>query len=960
STLTTLTFRDQSTATAGLDMLLDNVRVTGLPGVPNTPPVAVADTYTTNQQTALVIAAPGLLANDTDAESSPLTAAVVAQPSNGTVTVSANGSFTYTPATGFFGSDSFTYRANDGVANSNTATVSITVNQVSIGGLANGSFEAGETSWINTGNRVVIDSSAPYTAFHGTKLMVMNGGNTSPNAVISQTFTTTPGTEYTLSFNSGILAASVQQRLQVAVNGASSLVSDTIVLTGNNGNASVWTPRSYVFTADSATTTLTFTDVSTSSNGGDLLLDNVAVTGAGGPANTAPVAVADTYNTPQDTALVVPAAGVLSNDTDAESDPLTAALNVGPTSGTLTLNPNGSFTYTPNSGFSGSDSFTYHANDGTLDSTIATVSITVNAPAVGALVNGSFELGTPASLGPVTGWTLNATYPTAGAPFGYVPDGSYPVNVPDGTRLLIFNGGANVYTGVVSQQFATTPGQTYALNLNAGVFSNGTAGKKQRLLVGVAGTGTLLSAFEDIESTAGTASLGLRSYTFTADSAVTTLTIADGSTAIAPGSLAIGADLLVDHVTVTAVNVSTNPPVAVSDTYTTVQDTPLVIASPGVLSNDTDADSDPLTAVVVANPTNGSVTLNANGGFTYTPNAGYNGSDSFTYRANDGALNSNIGTVSITVTSQALTGLVNGSFEAGLSSWIEAGGTQYSVNLTSGYTAPDGTNLVEFNAANAVSGGSLSQTFNTVPGTVYTLTFDLGVIAFNTNQQRMQVSVTGTGTLLNQLTTINGINGGNVKWEGRSYTFTADSTLTTLTFTDVSTVTAAIDILLDNVKATPPGVVVPPPATNLLTNGSFETGAFTPWVTAGGTAGSTNINSVIIPTNGTKLVEFNSANTAVGGSVAQTFTTTPGMSYTLAFDLGVLAYNTFQQRMQVDVTGTGSLLSQATTINGINNGTVKWEARSYTFTADGPSTTVKFTDTSTTGNGLDMLLDHVR
>jgi len=74
---------------------------------------------------------------------------------------------------------------------------------------------------------------------------------------------------------------------------------------------------------------------------------------------------------------------VLGNDTDADLDPLTAVLNVGPTNGTLTLNPNGSFTYTPNPGFSGLDAFTYHANDGSADSNVVTVAIDV-ADVVGA------------------------------------------------------------------------------------------------------------------------------------------------------------------------------------------------------------------------------------------------------------------------------------------------------------------------------------------------------------------------------------------------------------------------------------------------------------------------------------------------------------------------------------------------------------------------------------------------
>ena len=95
--------------------------------------------------------------------------------------------------------------------------------------------------------------------------------------------------------------------------------------------------------------------------------------------NTAPVAVADSYSTPQNTALVQAAPGVLSNDTDADSNPLTAVLDTNVTHGALTLNANGGFTYTPTTGYSGPDSFTYHANDGTANSNIVTVSLTVDA-----------------------------------------------------------------------------------------------------------------------------------------------------------------------------------------------------------------------------------------------------------------------------------------------------------------------------------------------------------------------------------------------------------------------------------------------------------------------------------------------------------------------------------------------------------------------------------------------------
>lgn len=97
-------------------------------------------------------------------------------------------------------------------------------------------------------------------------------------------------------------------------------------------------------------------------------------------ANTAPVANDDSYGVDEDQTLSVSAAaGVLENDTDANSDDLTAELVEDVDNGTLTLNPDGSFTYEPDDNYNGPDSFTYTANDGQADSDTATVTITVNA-----------------------------------------------------------------------------------------------------------------------------------------------------------------------------------------------------------------------------------------------------------------------------------------------------------------------------------------------------------------------------------------------------------------------------------------------------------------------------------------------------------------------------------------------------------------------------------------------------
>ncbi len=114
----------------------------------------------------------------------------------------------------------------------------------------------------------------------------------------------------------------------------------------------------------------------------DGLLDSNVVTVSINVAavNDAPVALADSYSTNQNAPLVVPPRGVLSNDTDADGDTLTASLVTGPAHGTLTFNADGSFSYTPATGYNGPDSFTYQAADATGSSAVTTVSITVLPP----------------------------------------------------------------------------------------------------------------------------------------------------------------------------------------------------------------------------------------------------------------------------------------------------------------------------------------------------------------------------------------------------------------------------------------------------------------------------------------------------------------------------------------------------------------------------------------------------
>jgi choice-of-anchor A domain-containing protein/uncharacterized repeat protein (TIGR01451 family) len=108
-----------------------NVSYTGCIALPPAAPVAVDDSYAVGQGTRLTVAAPGVLGNDTGPSGVTLTAKVVDGPSHGRVDLSADGSFSYTPASATFnGTDTFTYRASAGGVESNVATVTITVNVV--------------------------------------------------------------------------------------------------------------------------------------------------------------------------------------------------------------------------------------------------------------------------------------------------------------------------------------------------------------------------------------------------------------------------------------------------------------------------------------------------------------------------------------------------------------------------------------------------------------------------------------------------------------------------------------------------------------------------------------------------------------------------------------------------------------------------------------------------------------
>jgi hypothetical protein len=158
--------------------------------------------------------------------------------------------------------------------------------------------------------------------------------------------------------------------------------------------------------------------------------------------------------------------------------------------------------------------------------------------------------------------------------------------------------------------------------------------------------------------------------------------------------------------------------------------------------------------------------------------------------------------------------------------------------------------------------------------------------------------------------------------------------------------------LSDPTPATRTVTVESPSAT--LVNGSFESG-YSGWTVSG--------NQAIAPraSEGTNGVEFNIGQTSPNGVLAQSFATTPGQSYTLAFDVGAdWGNSSTAQSLRATVTGSTTRLSQTVTVYGPGNSSSKYIPTNFTFVADSGTTTLTFQDVSPTGLNTDLLLDNVR
>lgn len=492
----------------GSDTATVNVTVTPV----NDAPVAIDDSYSTNEDVVLNVPAPGVLGNDMDVDGPSLSAVLGTTTSNGTLSFDGNGSFSYTPNANFSGSDSFSYRASDGSLQSNLATVNITINAVNDGPDA-----------VNDAATVAEDSSG--------NVIDVRANDTDPesNALVVTAVSDPANGTATV----GLDGANVIYTPDTDFSG-----SDSFTYTISDGQGGT----------DSATVTLTVTSV-----------------------NDAPLALNDGYSTPEDTVLNVTAPGVLQNDTDADGDALSSILVAGPTAseGSLVLNSDGSFAFTPAANFNGSASFTYKANDGTVDSNVATVTINV---------------------------TAGNDAPTADND-SYTADEDAVLNVP---APGVLDGDSDPDGNTLSAIVVASP-------------ANGVM---------------VLNADGSFSYTPHANFNGVDMFTYKAN---------DG---------ALDSNIATVTITVNAIN---DAPAALNDSYVTDEDVALSVPAPGVLGNDTDVDGGSLSAMLVTGPANGTLTLGPDGSFTYTPGPDFSGTDSFSYKANDGSADSNVATASITV-----------------------------------------------------------------------------------------------------------------------------------------------------------------------------------------------------------------------------------------------------------------------------------------------------------------------
>ena len=629
----------------------------------NDPPIATNDTATTNEDTPVTVS---VLANDRDVDADTLTVTSASSP-DGRVTLNANGTITFTPNADFNGVATVAYAISDGKGGTASATVAITVTPVNDPPVANPSnaTTAEDTPVIVAvlandsdvdGNPLTVTAAS---AANGTVAILPDGTvRYTPNPDFNGSDTIT----YTISdgqggFATSSVAVSVTpvNDPPVATNDTATTAEDqpvTIPVLANDtdreggqlivtsasspdGTVKINPDGTITFTPNAnfnGATSITYT---IRDDAGATATATVAVTVT--PVNDAPIANPSSATAVEDTAVVVP---VLANDSDPDGNPLTVVSATAP-HGTVTINADGTVTYLPDADFNGTDTITYTISDGNGGVATSTVAITV-APVNDAPVAAN-DAATTQEDTPVTLAVLLNDSDVDGNPLTIIAatsaQGATTIN-PDGT--IGFTPAAN-FTGVATLTYTISDGSGGTATATATITvlpvndppiaaaDQAVTNEDTPVVIAVLGNdrdveGDPLSLVR-ATATNGTVTIlpdGTARYTPNPDfngSDTITYTISDGQGGFATSTV---------DVTVTAVN---DPPVAVADTATTNEDTPVTLA---VLLNDRDIDGNPLTVTTATSP-DGSVVINSDGTITFTPNADFNGTATITYTISDGA-----------------------------------------------------------------------------------------------------------------------------------------------------------------------------------------------------------------------------------------------------------------------------------------------------------------------------------
>jgi hypothetical protein len=649
--------------------------------VTNPAPLATDDTASTNEDAPVNI---DVLANDNDPDGDALTV-VMASAGNGSVVIEADGTLTYTPDQDFNGTDTITYEISDGNGGTSTATVTVTVAAenddptvtpiaprqnvdsavVSVPTASNFADVDGDPLTFSASGLPTGLSIDPMSGeITGTIDPAASQGGPAGDGIYEVTVTADDGNGGTVSTS---FTWTVTNPVPVATDDTATTAEDTptnidVLANDNDPDGDPLT----VVTASAANGTVTilpdgtidytpnpdFNGVDTityqisDGNGG---VDTAVVTVTVDPVNDPPVAVNDTATTDEDTPVTIP---LLGNDSDVDGDDLTvtdaSALN-----GTVTINPDGTVTYTPDPDFNGTDTITYEISDGNGGTDTATITVVVapvNDDPVALPETVDTPEDTPTTISvldndsDVDGDDLTVTDATS-------PDGTVTIN-PDGTITFVpdpdFNGPTTI-TYEISDGMGGTATATVTVDVTpvndppVAVDDTVTTDEDTPVTVPVLDNDSDVDG-DDLTVTGASAPNG-------------TVTInPDGTITYTPDPDFNGADVITyviddgmggtDTATVT---VSVDPvndlPVAIDDVVDGVEDQPLTIP---VLANDSDPDGDPLTVTDATSP-NGTVTINPDGTITFVPDPNFNGPTTITYGIDDGMGGTATATVTVNV-----------------------------------------------------------------------------------------------------------------------------------------------------------------------------------------------------------------------------------------------------------------------------------------------------------------------